>query len=949
MLGKENFCAVQWADDPKSMTYLKYDNLDRVVETGEVRGVTDFTAAINTNANDMTWPGTSTSRRDVARYHYDAKASTSTESGWNAVTTEHPGFTQRNTRLRLSWTDAVADWPANVSDINDLENVVRTFYSYDPHGSATTVINDIPVTSDPETDRLITRTDYTYDLSTGNVTAVDFQKDKPSDRFQHRYTYDAAGRMKIVETSRNGVLWDRDVVYDYNLDGSLRRETIGEDSVQGRDYTYTLLGQLKGINHPTLDPDKDPGGDGAATGPHANVGKDAFGMSFHYHEDDFLRSHNTTASPFNDAEPSMLGVPQPNNAAPYNLYSGYIGGWAYQTQATNDESVLRDGMLLGERFRHDKIGRLRSDTTYSFDGTNWISDGNGGWGSRYVLDQNSNMIHIKRWSMSGSTSSILFDDAVLSLINDHSNVIAAIDDSQDDGITDYDQELTSTDPGDLLTDSKGRMTAIKVGAVTNVTTYTSYDVPSLSTRDNTSVCIIRDSFGEIVRVDSRTDSEWNDSKYIIAGSVKADQAVYVRSEPQEGPTIDQLSIVGHERIGVTRQNVSSIEGDLYRRKVGESRYELTDHLGSVRALVTDILVGSSGDYSPDLVSVCEYEPYGAQRDRRMKTKLGEDDYRYAFQGMRLNEGSAAQAEYRTPLRLYDSKTGRWSSSDPVLQPWASSYEGLGSNPIVHRDPSGNIVDEELKKSLRAGMKRKVGRWKDIVANGGDGTDLDHARSSLYNALLQSDQLEADIDRLDRSPVLYRLGYIISDEKAVERIHAGGFTYYDESSHSIVFDYASVNAAGGYEKFYEIQFHEFRHMMQFESGEVEFSLDGNGGAPDVIDELDALNYGVSNSSNSGAQYSLEIGPRGDVIPIGPDARLKSYVRRLELGQEIFDANGELVGYRSINVADRYKHDPSLKRSLIMIGRFSWVLSNPLAPSIAPPKVSKPLSNPLAPNP
>lgn len=193
-------------------------------------------------------------------------------------------------------------------------------------------------------------------------------------------------------------------------------------------------------------------------------------------------------------------------------------------------------------------------------------------------------------------------------------------------------------------------------------------------------------------------------------------------------------------------------------------------------------------------------------------------------------------------------------------------------------------------------------------------------------------------------------HIISDKEEVERIQAGGFTYFDKSSHSIAFDYASVSAAGGFEEFYEIQFHEFKHMVQFENGEVEFSLDGNGGTPDVIDELDALNYGVSHSSNRGAPYSLEIGPRGDVIPIGPDARLRSYIDRgLDLGNPIFDANDELVGYRSINVADRYQYDPSLKRSLIMIGRFSWVLSNPLAPSIAPPKVSKPLSNPLAPNP
>ncbi|MBW7852624.1 MAG: hypothetical protein QY319_08975 [Candidatus Kapaibacterium sp.] len=692
--------AVQNAAASKRMSYFKYDALDRVVETGEVMGLGDeqgLETAIHYNRDDATWPTAADyDRNDVAVYVYDYPANTtagnSAESGWTHVSSTS-GLVQRNVRHRLSWAYAVPHWPEDES-FASLSNVVRTFFTYDAQGNATAVVNDIPHSdqSSPNgTARLVKRTDYRYDHSTGAPLAVDYQVhgvDNDDDRFQHRYEYDANGRLKIVETSRNGVMWDRDVVYDYNLDGSLRRETIGEDSLQGRDFTYTLLGQLKGINHPTLDPAKDPGADGTGTGKHAHVGKDAFGMSFHYHEEDFERSFNTATSPFNDSDPAMLGVPQSNGVAPNNSYAGLMGAWSYRTQATGDQQVLRDGALLGERFQHDRIGRLRSDTTYSFDGTNWISDGNGGWGTRYVLDQNSNMVHIKRWAMTGSTMSVLYDDATLNLAGIQSNKLVAIEDAAGDGISGYEQELTNAVTGNIETDAKGRLVEQQLDNDASATQYTSYDVPKSLTRSMSVVNHVRDPFGNIVRADVHNNNEWSRASIIVPADEHADRVVYNLTDLESEPSVQEWSIFGGLCLGVRRSTtMGSGTGNFYR-VVGSVRYQLVDHLGSIRAIISDVLSLENNEPAVGLLASIDYEPYGAMQSRRYVTPQDEPNYRYAFQGMRLTEGEFGLAEYLTPFRMYDAKTGRWSGQDPIRQPWTNPYEGMASSPTVNTDVFG---------------------------------------------------------------------------------------------------------------------------------------------------------------------------------------------------------------------------------------------------------------------
>ena len=84
----------------------------------------------------------------------------------------------------------------------------------------------------------------------------------------HRYEYDEDNRIVKVETSTDGIVWDNDANYNYYVHGPLARAEIGDDQLQGCDYTYTISGFLKSMNQVELRDFgvRDPGMDGTYVG-----------------------------------------------------------------------------------------------------------------------------------------------------------------------------------------------------------------------------------------------------------------------------------------------------------------------------------------------------------------------------------------------------------------------------------------------------------------------------------------------------------------------------------------------------------------------------------------------------------------------------------------------------------------------------------------------------------
>lgn len=148
----------------------------------------------------------------------------------------------------------------------------------------------------------------------------------------------------------------------------------------------------------------------------------------------------------------------------------------------------------------------------------------------------------------------------------------------------------------------------------------------------------------------------------------------------------------------------------FTRVLGEKEYELKDHLGNVRAIVSDIKLNGSPDpgtppaqsgaypYKADLRAYNNYYAFGSLHpDRRWNT----NESRYGFNGKEMvNEMHNEQTPppgtdgtgnfYDYGFRVYDPRIARFLSVDPLAPeyPWYTPYQFAGNNPIEFIDVDG---------------------------------------------------------------------------------------------------------------------------------------------------------------------------------------------------------------------------------------------------------------------
>lgn len=220
-------------------SFTQYDPLGRIILVGEVRTSPDFDTL--SALADPDFPldpafGLSDSITDLTQTVYD-------------IPVTIPGLTQENLRNKVSATYVFTNY-ANMQE----RKGIATVYSYDAVGNVKTVVQDLSL--DPElialeqnadAEHLKKRVDYLYDLISGKVNKVFYNRSKP-DQFMHRYEYDADNRITDVYTSTDGIIEHRDAKYFYYPHGPLARVEFGDYQVQSLDYTYTLQGWLKSIN-----------------------------------------------------------------------------------------------------------------------------------------------------------------------------------------------------------------------------------------------------------------------------------------------------------------------------------------------------------------------------------------------------------------------------------------------------------------------------------------------------------------------------------------------------------------------------------------------------------------------------------------------------------------------------------------------------------------------------
>jgi hypothetical protein len=223
------------------------------------------------------------------------------------------------------------------------------YYSYDIHGNVKTLIRQITALNAAELDEEYKTVDYDYDLISGKVNSVVYQKGY-MDQYIHNYAYDDHNRLTHVSSGVRTETMQQDAHYLYYAHGPLARTELG-NTIQGIDYAYTIQGWLKSVNSGSLKNDVEMGRDGLvpAIGSdiHQNFAPDVAGFVLQYYQNDF-----NAVGTFSSFLPTTAGSDLAN--ASKDLYNGNI---KMMTTAIS-KFMENSAHPLGTAYSYDQLNRI---------------------------------------------------------------------------------------------------------------------------------------------------------------------------------------------------------------------------------------------------------------------------------------------------------------------------------------------------------------------------------------------------------------------------------------------------------------------------------------------------------------------------------------------------------------------------------------------------------------
>ncbi|MFL9843551.1 RHS repeat domain-containing protein [Flavobacterium rhizosphaerae] len=726
------------------MSYTEYDELGRIIEAGEVRisptvinfgtyKIDDNGRLININQTGQyvaSGFNPQSIKREVTKTFYD-----------NSITI--PGGVQSSSLFESSYkpfdaknrVTAIAYYEAyDPQDLTDFDNAI--FYNYDVHGNVKEVVNyyaylregscNFTYITDPDTGRLndceayLKRVIYEYDLISGNVTTVTFQPNR-EDQFIHKYEYDADNRLVSAKTSQNGSLWERDAAYQYYPHGPLARTETGAKRVQGTDYTYTLQGWIKSVNGDNnKDGNFDPGLDGTEG---SLVNLDAFGYALTYNSSDYFAISDDDDGSYNYLP--LYNSRKYNGGA--NLYNGNI------KQVTNhmldfDEKELP---VQVNTYSYDQLNRINDMRSIAVIGGK-VKDS---YQSGYAYDRNGNLQKLVRnvFDANGvNGGSPLPMDSFeykytpgtnrLNIVRDGvdgpSQIVDFADDIEDQVTQLYQEFGINYNPNNPAThnyvyDAIGQLIEDKTEHL-RIEWYVTGKVKKISKTD-TGEEIYFDYNGLGQRIGKRIVKGTKETASHYALDAQGNTMAVYRANVtvKSGKRyikmyLNEHDIYGSSRLGIEKSTkllyVNNTSGTLvpgikkekfkkFANLVGDKRYELSNHLGNVLVVINDKKLPSSMQspyrFRPDVMSYQDYYPFGMLQPERHGS-IDKDGYRYGFQGQEQDDEVKGEGNsYDFGERLFDSRIGRWWSTDNYLKPWLTSYQFASNNPINNIDPDGN--------------------------------------------------------------------------------------------------------------------------------------------------------------------------------------------------------------------------------------------------------------------
>ena len=211
-----------------------------------------------------------------------------------------------------------------------------------------------------------------------------------------------------------------------------------------------------------------------------------------------------------------------------------------------------------------------------------------------------------------------------------------------------------------------------------------------------------------------THTATGNDKYVTTYYVRDPQgnvlAVYERKrgETDDGVlTLTEQHLYGAGRIGMRRRNLALNNNGADESATPATRYELTNHLGNVMAVISD---APSDGAQPTVESLTDYYPFGMAMPGR---SYNATDYRFGFNGQEKETAEGSYLDYGE--RLYNARLAKWMTIDPLIMgyPELSPYSYCAGNPITYIDKHGGTIWIYYKD--KDGIEMRV-NFKDVEHN-----------------------------------------------------------------------------------------------------------------------------------------------------------------------------------------------------------------------------------------
>lgn len=411
-------------------------------------------------------------------------------------------------------------------------------------------------------------------------------------------------------------------------------------------------------------------------------------LDYTYHERGWLEKVNNPASLGTDMFAYQLCY---NNAATCggttNKYSGTITGMQWK----KPDFVYPDNNSI------KKYG-------YTYDGLNQLTDadftggqtGGFSFGVSYSYDLNGNISSLHRLKNNVSMDELSY------FYNGIGNRVTRIDDVLPNTITGgfYDGVKTA---GEYQYDVNGNMIVDANKGITNIS-YNYMNLPEeINFNNGNTIRYMYDAAGTKLR------------QQTLVNDVPGVQTDYSAGFVYENDALDFIQFAE----GRVRP-ITPIITQPYQYE-----YDLTDHLGNVRATFKTV-EGYDPDihssvYAATLIQADDYYPFGLKMPDYSYIAGGAEENKFTYNGKEL-EDEFGLNWYHYGARFYDPVVGRWWAIDPMDE-FPSPYAYVGNTPIMLVDPNGMNSDNPpnvgaiVGGSIRAGWEhfrynsaRRIAIW-----------------------------------------------------------------------------------------------------------------------------------------------------------------------------------------------------------------------------------------------